>query len=99
MCICDLILLYYLHAQVGAAYERSGRDSTVFRILFVICWIVADLLGIAAAAISRDPGVGLVIGGFCLVVVCVVFFVIAYAVPPARPSGQLGSMDDYTAYL
>jgi hypothetical protein len=89
--MCEIILIYYLQKQIGETYERSGRDSTLIRILFVVSWILAELMGIGiGAAITGDMLGGLAFGAFGVIGVCIVFFVIANSVPATRRQGERG---------
>jgi phage shock protein PspC (stress-responsive transcriptional regulator) len=97
--MCEIVLIYYLQKQIGETYERSGRDSTLIRILFVVSWILAELMGIGlGVAITGDMAGGLVLGVFGVIGVCVVFFIIANAVPSTRRQTERGYLDDYNEY-
>src|SRR5262245_32211290 len=96
--MCEIVLIYYLQKQIGETYERSGRDSTLIRILFVVSWIIAELFcGIAIAIVTGHPMAGYVGGIIGVVTVCFVFSVIANAGPTVRKR-ERGYMDYYNEY-
>lgn len=96
--MCEIVLIYYLQKQIGETYERSGRDSTLIRVLFVVSWIFAELFCvIVGAVVTGEPMAGYLFGIGGIVCVCVIFFVIANSVPTVRRR-ERGYMDYYHEY-
>src|SRR5262249_51835717 len=96
--MCEIVLIYYLQKQIGETYERAGGDSALIRILFVLSWIFAEIFCvIAGVVVTGEPMAGYLFGIVGIVCVCVIFFVIANTVPPARKRDR-GYMDYYHEY-
>src|SRR5262245_49487550 len=94
--MCEIFLLIMLSKQLGEMVERNGHDSMLIRVLFIVSWIVAEVLGAAiGAAVAGFPTA--VVGGIMgIFIVCVIFFGIAGVLPEKKRKS--GYMDDYYEY-
>lgn len=97
MCVMELVVLYYLQKHVGDVYERSGRNPTSIRVLFVGCLLAAYFAGAVLGVLASDN----LLGGYAcaflgVVAVTVVFYALAHNVPDAKK--EPGYMDYYHEY-
>jgi len=97
MCFLELMIIYHLQKHIGDLYERSGRDSTLIRLLFVVTFIGVFFVGAGIGGAASNSLLGAYLCAFLgIIAVTVIFYVIAHNIPD-RPK-EPGYMDYYNEY-
>lgn len=101
----EFMLVFYLANRVADIVENKGYGGTLWRVLFVVAWIGAEILGLAFGMVMRSAAglepFGASVVGYALLFALLaggMVFLVALVLPTHGPTRSGSYMDDYHEY-